>query len=140
MYTPSMLTCRIMQLIAVLVATVILGSSVSAGPDSFGTRSQQEDPYQKLVLQQIEKIAPTVEQLAPFREQMREYFKMRNGALRRISRQGGDLDVRVARDLNRCARQAVKAMSKVLTPAQLEHYEKLVAIGNEQYLMNAGLL
>lgn len=140
MNTPSIVTHGFLQLIVVLIAVVTLGSSASAAPDSFGTRSQQEDPYQKLVLQQIEKIAPTVEQLAPFREQMREYFKMRNGALRRISRQGGDLDVRVARDLNRCARQAVKAMSKVLTPEQLEHYEKLVAIGNEQYLMNAGLL
>lgn len=134
------LTRGVIRLIAVLVAALTFGSSVAAVPDSFGLKSQQEDPYEKRILQQIEKMVLTAKQVAPFREQMRGYFKMRNGATRRISRQGGDVDVRVRRDLNRCARQAVKAMSKVLTPGQLAHYQKLVEIGNEQYMMNAGLL
>jgi hypothetical protein len=131
---------KIIRQIVVLAATVTLGSSVWASPDGFGGKNQQDDPYKQLLLAQIQLIAPTAEQNESFRELMREYFKMRNGATRRISRQGGDIDKKVTRDLRRCAREAVEAMSKVLTARQLIHYEKLVEIGNEQYMANAGLL
>ena len=133
-------TLGIRQLIPLLFATMILASSASAAPDAYGTIQQQEDPYQNLLVEQIHLIAPTAEQTEDFRVLLREYFDMRNGATRRISRQGGDIDMKVSRELRRCARDAVEAMSKVLTAEQLIHYEKLVEIGNEQYLANAGLL
>jgi hypothetical protein len=135
-----MLIRGIMLLVVVVLATVSVETSVYAAADSFGTKNKKEDPYQKQLLAQIEKIGLTSEQVGPFKALMSEYFKMRNGAIRRISRQGGDLDVKVLRDLRRCARQALEDMAKVLTAEQLSHYEKLVEIGNEQYMMNAGLL
>ncbi len=131
---------RIMRQIVILAVTAALGSSVWASPDGYGGKNQQDDPYQQLLLAQIQLIAPTAEQTESFRTIMREYFKMRNGATRRISRQGGDIDVKVTRELRRCGRESMEAMSKVLTPEQLAQYEKLVEIGNEQYMANAGLL
>jgi hypothetical protein len=123
-----------------LASIVTLGSFAWAGPDGYGGQGQQEDPYQQMLLDQIRLIAPTAEQTEPFRKLLREYFKMRNGATRRISRQGGDIDVKVSRELRRCGRESVEAMSEVLTPRQLEQYERLVEIGNEQYMAKAGLL
>ena len=140
MNTRSTLTNGFIRVIPLLFATMILASTATASPDGFGGKNQQEDPYQELLAQQIQLIAPTEEQTEAFREGLREYFDMRNGSTRRIGRQGGDVDVRVSRELRRCARASVEAMSKVLTAEQLPHYEKLVEIGNEQYMANAGLL
>jgi hypothetical protein len=123
-----------------VILSACLASSAWGAKDSFGTKKAGADEYQKQLMQQIQLVNPTADQLESFRQIMREYFEMRNGATRRISRQGGDIDVRVMRDLRRCARESLEAMSAVLTPEQLVHYERLVEIGNEQYMFNAGLL
>ena len=136
----STLMRRIMRQIVILAVTAALGSSVWASPDGYGGKNQKDDPYQQRLLAQIQLIAPTAEQTESFRTIMRDYFQMRNGATRRISRQGGDIDVKVTRELRRCARESVETMSKVLTAGQLAQYEKFVEIGNEQYMANAGLL
>ncbi|HJP50173.1 MAG: hypothetical protein QGH99_07765 [Pseudomonadales bacterium] len=123
-------------LISVLSAMMVLVSSAAAA----NAPGEKEDPYQALLRQQIQKINLTEEQADKFRARFRDYVEDRNGATRRVSRSGGDLGVRVRRDLKRTARKAVNSISSVLTAEQLEHYEELLKIANEQYMFNAGLL
>ncbi len=140
MYTTATFTYRVTSLIAILVTSMMLALPASAAKDAYGTKKLGEDPYQAVILQQIRKIAATAEQMEPFRAELRNYFKIRNGSTRRISRQGGDIAIKVSRDLRRCAKKSVEAMSKVLTPDQLKLYEELVELGNKQYLTNSGLI
>lgn len=128
-------TCRF--LFRILVAMVVVVSPLSATEDSPGA---VENPDQREVLQQIEKINLTAEQVQPFQKLLRQYYGKRNGATRRIARQGGNIPVKVRRDVRRVARLSVKAMTEVLTPEQIIQYEKLMEICNRQYLVSAGLL
>ena len=124
----------IMPLISALMGVIFVVSAAEAASPG------DEDPYEKMVLEQIKKISPTTEQIEPFRQVFRDYYGERNGSTRRVARSGGDLAIRVRRDLNRVGRNSVEDMSVVLDPEQLKLYEELVRIGNEQYLANSGLL
>ncbi|HIG61653.1 MAG TPA: hypothetical protein EYQ22_12270 [Gammaproteobacteria bacterium] len=104
------------------------------------TAQSQPDEYQQRVLLQIQKIELTEDQTASFRLNLQAFYKARNGATRRISRSGGDLKVRIKRELRKTADKAVKKMSTVLTPEQLGNYSELVKIANDQYLAKSGLL
>ncbi len=120
--------------IPVILALIFLTAQLQAAD------SRDQDPYQLKVLKKIDHIQPTSEQMEAFRANLREYYSERNGSVRRVARSGGDLPIRVRRDLARVARQSVKSMSEVLNDQQLEHYEELVQIANEQYIFKSGLL
>ena len=95
--------------------------------------------YEARLRLQLEKTAVTTEQYDAFREVLREYHEARNGATRRVSRQGGDIPTRVARDLRRLASRTLKDMEDILQPEQLAHMEKYLELANEQYMTQAGL-
>jgi biopolymer transport protein ExbB/TolQ len=116
----------------IIIAMSLVFSAVHAG--------QPTDEYQQRVLLQIQKIQLTEDQTASFRLNFQAFYKARNGATRRISRSGGDLKVRINRELRKTADKAVKKMSTVLTAEQLQHYSELVKIANNQYLAKSGLL
>ena len=121
-----------------LIGVTILAMSVMF---SLATAEQsQSDEYQQRVLLKIQKIQLTEDQIAPFRQNLQAFYKTRNGATRRISRSGGDLKVRIKRELRRTADKAVRKMSTVLTAEQLGQYSELVTIANNQYLAKSGLL
>jgi Tfp pilus assembly protein PilV len=108
---------------------------------SLATAEQsQSDEYQQRVLLQIQKLQLNEEQLEPFRKNLQAFYKARNGVTRRISRSGGDLEVRISRELRKTRDKAVKKMATVLTPEQLEQYREIVKIASDQYLNKAGLL
>jgi hypothetical protein len=116
-----------------IIAISLVFSVVHAG-------QSQPNEYQPRVLLKIQKIQLTEDQIAPFRQNLQAFYKTRNGATRRISRSGGDLKVRIKRELRKTADKAVKKMSTVLTAEQLGHYSELVKIANNQYLAKSGLL
>jgi len=121
-----------------LIGVTILAMSVMF---SLATAEQsQSDEYQQRVLLQIQKLQLTEEQLEPFRKNLQAFYKARNGVTRRISRQGGDLEVRIGRELRKTRDKAVKKMATVLRAEQLERYREIVKIASDQYLNKAGLL
>jgi preprotein translocase subunit SecF len=121
-----------------LIGVTILAMSVMF---SLATAEQsQSDEYQQRVLLQIQKLQLTEEQLEPFRKNLQAFYKARNGVTRRISRQGGDLEVRIGRELRKTRDKAVKKMATVLRAEQLEQYREIVKIASDQYLNKAGLL
>ena len=121
-----------------LIGVTILAMSVMF---SLATAEQsQSDEYQQRVLLQIQKLQLTEEQLEPFRKNLEAFYKTRNGVTRRISRQGGDLEIRISRELRKTRDKAVKKMATVLTAEQLEQYREIVQIASDQYLNKAGLL
>jgi hypothetical protein len=128
----------------VLVASclvVSLFSGVHASPsDAFGAKTNVEDPYKVRLMDQLTKLDLKPDQVEAFQERVNEYFAERNGAQRRIGRQGGAVDVRVRRDLRRVENRAVEAMASILTTEQLEKYRRFVQVGNKQYMANSGLL
>ena len=99
-----------------------------------------EVDYEGRLLDQVEMTAVTEAQYDAFREMLQNYREARNGAVRRVSRQGGDIPTRVRRDLRRLAKRTVKEMGEVLMPEQLPHVEKYLELANEQYMVQAGLL
>ena len=122
-----------------LVVSVVSGVH-AAQSDAFGGRGDVEDPYKARLMDQLTKLDLKPDQVEAFQERVNEYFAERNGAQRRIGRQGGAVDVRVRRDLRRVENRAVEAMESILTTEQLEKYRRFVQIGNKQYMSNAGLL
>lgn len=98
-----------------------------------------EKSYEARLLLQLELTAVTAVQEEAFREALKEYHAARNGSVRRVSRQGGDIPTRVARDLRRLARRTLNEMGEILEPDQLEHLEKYLELANEQYMTQAGL-
>ncbi len=98
-----------------------------------------EKSYEERLRLQIEMAAVTTAQYDAFREVLSDYHEARNGATRRVSRQGGDIPTRVARDLRRLANRTLKDMGEVLEPEQLEHMERYLELSNEQYMTQAGL-
>ncbi len=121
-----------------LVVTLV-GGVQAATTDAFGHKSDVEDPYRARLMDQLTKLDLKPDQVEAFQDRVNEYFAERNGAQRRIGRQGGAIDVRVRRDLRRVENRAVEAMASTLTPEQLEKYRRFVQIGNQQYMANAGL-
>ena len=121
-----------------LVVTLVSGVH-AATTDAFGGKKDVEDPYKARLMDQLTKLDLKPDQVEAFQERVNEYFAERNGAQRRIGRQGGAIDVRVRRDLRRVENRAVEAMTSTLTPEQLEKYRRFVQIGNQQYMANAGL-
>ena len=117
----------------------LVGTTYAAQTDAFGTTGA-EAPYKARLMDQLKKLDLKPDQVEEFQQLVNEYFERRNGAQRRIGRQGGAIDVRVRRDLRRVENQAVEAMASVLTAEQLEKYRRFVQIGNKQYMANAGLL
>ncbi|MYE81888.1 MAG: hypothetical protein F4X36_08590 [Gammaproteobacteria bacterium] len=95
--------------------------------------------YEDRLLLQLELTAVTAAQEEAFREALKDYHAARNGSVRRVSRQGGDIPTRVARDLRRLARRTLNEMGEFLEPDQLEHVEKYLELANEQYMTQAGL-
>ena len=98
-----------------------------------------EKSYEDRMRLQLELAAVTPAQYDAFREVLRGYHQARNGATRRVSRQGGDIPTRVARDLRRLASRTLKDLGEVLAPEQLEHVESYLELANEQYMTQAGL-
>ncbi len=98
-----------------------------------------ERSYEERMRLQLELAAVTPAQYDAFREVLRDYHQARNGATRRVSRQGGDIPTRVARDLRRLASRTLKDLGEVLEPEQLEHIESYLELANEQYMTQAGL-
>ena len=127
-----------------VVASCLVVSLVSgvhaAQSGAFGGSGDVEDPYKVRLMDQLTKLDLKPDQVEAFQEHVNEYFAERNGAQRRIGRQGGAVDVRVRRDLRRVENRAVEAMASILTSEQLEKYRLFVQIGNKQYMANSGLL
>ena len=98
-----------------------------------------EKSYEERMRLQLELAAVTPAQYDAFREVLRDYHQARNGATRRVSRQGGDIPTRVARDLRRLASRTLKDLGEILAPEQLEHIESYLELANEQYMTQAGL-
>jgi preprotein translocase subunit SecF len=129
---------RYIQTKKALIGVTVLAMGVVF---SLATAEQsQSDEYQQRVLLQIQKLQLTEEQLEPFRKNLQAFYKARNGVTRRISRQGGDLEVRIGRELRKTRDKAVKKMATVLRAEQLERYREIVKIASDQYLNKAGLL
>ena len=129
---------RYIQTKKALIGVTVLAMGVVF---SLATAEQpQSDEYQQRVLLQIQKLQLTEEQLEPFRKNLEAFYKTRNGVTRRISRQGGDLEIRISRELRKTRDKAVKKMATVLTAEQLEQYREIVQIASDQYLNKAGLL
>ena len=121
----------------------------------FGLAATAEaaDAYADQLRSQLNKIAPTEEQAEPFRAVLADYFSSRNDVLERTRKKthmnqvpcepkkacDRALAERIGRELGREAVQSVEAMSAVLTPEQLVHYEKFVEVGNRDILARAGL-
>ena len=128
----------------VVMASCLVVSLVSgvhaAQSDAFGGKRDVEGPYKARLMDQLTKLDLKPDQVEAFQERVNEYFAERNGAQRRIGRQGGAVDVRVRRDLRRVENRAVEAMASILTSEQLEKYRRFVQIGNKQYMANLGLL
>ena len=87
----------------------LVGTTYAAQTDAFGTTGA-EDPYKARLMDQLKKLDLKPDQVEEFQQLVNEYFERRNGAQRRIGRQGGAIDVRVRRDLRRVENQAVDAM------------------------------
>ena len=98
-----------------------------------------EKSYEDRMRLQLELAAVTPAQYDAFREVLRDYHQARDGATRRVSRQGGDIPTRVARDLRRLASRTLKDLGEILDPEQLEHIESYLELANEQYMAQAGL-
>ncbi len=124
---------------ALCLSFSVFGSAYAAQTDAFG-QTGAEDPYRARLMDQLKKLDLKADQVEEFQKLVNEYFEKRNGAQRRIGRQGGAIDVRVRRDLRRVENQAVEAMASVLTAEQLEKYRRFVQLGNKQYMANSGLL
>ena len=115
---------------AILVAMIAVSTVFAA--------SAPGDP-QKEILDQVNKVAPTAEQLDDFRDIFREYYRQRNDASRRILRTGGDVAIKVEMKLRKITEESIKSMSVVLTDKQLDNYRELLRIANVQFLESAGL-
>ena len=124
---------------ALCLSFSVVGAAYAAQTDAFG-QTGAEDPYRARLMDQLKKLDLKADQVEEFQKLVNEYFEKRNGAQRRIGRQGGAIDVRVRRDLRRVENQAVEAMASVLTAEQLEKYRRFVQLGNKQYMANSGLL
>ena len=124
---------------ALCLSFSVVGATYAAQTDAFG-QTGTEDPYRARLMDQLKKLDLKADQVEEFQKLVNEYFEKRNGAQRRIGRQGGAIDVRVRRDLRRVENQAVEAMASVLTAEQLEKYRRFVQLGNKQYMANSGLL
>ena len=124
---------------ALCLSFSVVGATYAAQTDAFG-KTDAEDPYKARLMDQLKKLDLKADQVEEFQKLVNEYFEKRNGAQRRIGRQGGAIDVRVRRDLRRVENQAVEAMASVLTAEQLEKYRRFVQLGNKQYMANSGLL
>ena len=124
---------------ALCLSFSVVGATYAAQTDAFG-QTGAEDPYRARLMDQLKKLDLKADQVEEFQKLVNEYFEKRNGAQRRIGRQGGAIDVRVRRDLRRVENQAVEAMASVLTAEQLEKYRRFVQLGNKQYMANSGLL
>ena len=124
---------------ALCLSFSVVGATYAAQTDAFG-QTGTEDPYRARLMDQLKKLDLKADQVEEFQLLVNEYFEKRNGAQRRIGRQGGAIDVRVRRDLRRVENQAVEAMASVLTAEQLEKYRRFVQLGNKQYMANSGLL
>ena len=124
---------------ALCLSFSVVGATYAAQTDAFG-QTGTEDPYRARLMDQLKKLDLKADQVEEFQKLVNEYFEKRNGAQRRIGRQGGAIDVRVRRDLRRVENQAVEAMASVLTAEQLEKYRSFVQLGNKQYMANSGLL
>ena len=96
------------------------------------------DP-QKEILDQVNKVAPTAEQLDDFRDIFREYYRQRNDASRLILSFGGDVAIKVEMKLRKITEESIKSISVVLTDKQLDNYRELLRIANVQFLESAGL-
>ena len=124
---------------ALCLSFSVVGATYAAQTDAFG-QTGTEDPYRARLMDQLKKLDLKADQVEEFQKLVNEYFEKRNGAQRRIGRQGGAIDVRVRRDLRRVENKAVEAMASVLTAEQLEKYRRFVQLGNKQYMANSGLL
>ena len=124
---------------ALCLSFSVVGATYAAQTDAFG-QTGTEDPYRARLMDQLKKLDLKADQVEEFQLLVNEYFEKRNGAQRRIGRQGGAIDVRVRRDLRRVENQAVEAMASVLTAEQLKKYRRFVQLGNKQYMANSGLL
>lgn len=115
---------------ATLVAMIAVSTVFAA--------SAPGDP-QKEILDQVNKVAPTAEQLDDFRDIFREYYRQRNDASRLILRFGGDVAIKVEMKLRKITEESIKSISVVLTDKQLDNYRELLRIANVQFLESAGL-
>ncbi|HIG38927.1 MAG: hypothetical protein ABGY96_02635 [bacterium] len=96
------------------------------------------DPNQE-ILKQLNEIAPNAEQLDAFKEVFREYYRQRNDASRRILRTGGDVAIKMEMKLSQITAESIESMSAVITAEQLEKYEVLLGMLNQQFLASSGL-
>lgn len=113
--------------LAVFLVLAMISSAFAAG-----------DPN-KEIMDQVNKVAPTEEQLEEFRRVFKEYYRQRKDASRRAMRNGGDVAVKVTMKLDKISVNSIESMSKVLTEEQLEEYKVLLAIANGHFLASAGL-
>ena len=126
--------------VALCLVFSVVSVTHAAQSDAFGAKTGAEDPYRARLMDQLKKLDLNPDQVEAFQERVKEYFEERNGAQRRIGRQGGAIDVRVRRDLRRVENRAVEAMASIMTAEQLEKYRRFVQTGNKQYMANSGLL